>query len=113
MDPDHARPFSARIVDGFLHFLRDLRRIRSARAKHNLKSRIHELNGAGQMNDPFLPRDAADEKKEWLGGVDSETSERVGRIDFVILIQIDSVVDNRDASRIDIEQSLDVLFRLA
>ena len=56
-----------------LHFRRDLRRIRRAGAKHDLKSRIHHFNRAHEMDDPLLPRDPPDEKQKWLRRIDPES----------------------------------------
>ena len=64
--------FRCRLCNCRFHFLRYLRRVRRARAQHDLKSRVHELNGAHKMNDPLLPRDAPDKKQI-----------RFRRIDFV------------------------------
>ena len=100
-------------LDGLFHLLRDLRRVRCAGAKNNLKTGIHVLNGAHQVNDPLLPRDAADKEEIRFPFVNTKTFERRAGVDPFILVRIDTVIDHVQARRIDIEQSLDVALRFA
>ena len=62
IDPNNAITQLSRSRDRSLHFLCDLFGIGRAGAKHDLKILIHELDCVHEMNDPLLPRNAANEK---------------------------------------------------
>src|SRR4028119_1346492 len=47
-----------------------LGRIRRTGAEHHLEVRVHVLNGAREMDDPFLPRDPPAEEHERHLGID-------------------------------------------
>ena len=77
-DPDDIRAFGFRLLDCFLHFNRNLRRIRCAGAKYDLKTRSHKLDGTHKVDDPLLPGDSANEEQVRLVRIDPMTFERVG-----------------------------------
>ena len=77
-NPDDVGVLFCCTLDRFFHLRSDLRRVRCARAKHNLKTFVHELDRADEMNDSFLPRDPANEEQVRFGWIDSMALERSG-----------------------------------
>src|SRR5439155_23864208 len=94
VDPDDSRSLRLCAFDGDPHLLPHLRRIWRGGAQYNLEIAIHKLDCAEQMLKPFLTRDPSDKKHVRLGGVDTVTLECRVRLDFMILVEINSVVNH-------------------
>ncbi len=81
-------------LDGSLHFGCNFRRIGRAGAEHDLVTRSHVFDGTREVDDALLPRDAPDEEHEWPGGIDPVFLQRRGRLDALVFLEVDAVVDD-------------------
>ena len=77
VDPDDVGTLFHGALDRLFHFRSDFRCVRRAGTKHNLKTRIHELNRADQVHDSFLTRDAANEEQIRFLRIDPVSLERI------------------------------------
>jgi hypothetical protein len=66
------------------------------------------LDRAHEMDDAFLPRDAADEEHVWGAGVDSVFLQRSQGGDRLVLFEVDAVVDHAHALGGHVEEAEDV-----
>jgi hypothetical protein len=68
------------------------------------------LDCPDQVDDAFLTGDTADEQQELLGCIDAVFVQCIGGVNLVLLLQIDPVIYDRDAIRLNIEEPIDIRF---
>lgn len=104
-DPDYIRVVSAGLIDFAAHFGGDLRRVRRAGAEHDLRVWRQVTDGVYKMRHAFLACDAAHEQDIRLAEIDTEAGQRGCIAGLLILREIDAVVDDVNAIRINIRIS--------
>ena len=108
LNPDDAGANGLSGSDRGFHLPGDLRGIGRAGAEDDLKAGVHVADRVYEVDDPFLPRDAADEEDVGDGWIDAVAGERLVVGHGLVLAGVDAVVDDMDAVRVDVEQALDI-----
>ena len=106
-------PASQRRGPRLLHLGADLRRVRRARAEHDLQVRVDLGDRVDEMDDALLARDAADEQHERPVRVDAVADQDVAILRRPVLGRVDAVMDDVDPLGLDVEQPQHVISRFA
>ncbi len=96
----------SRLVHLAAHLLRDLWRIRGTGAQHYLRTGRHVANRIDQMRHTLLARDTTHKEHIRQRRIDPIRRQRGSIGSFLILSQIDAVVDHMNALRINLRIGL-------
>ncbi len=107
---DRHRGVAPRLLYQRPHLLANFRRIGSACAEYDLRSRIEVGERPHQVQDPLLTRNAAHEEDDGQIGIDAAPAQHLLGKARLVLVRIDSVVDHANSLRRNAVQLLHVIF---
>ena len=110
LNPDHVvETFMANVPDRGFHLREHLPGIGCAGTEHDLSCGVDVLDRIHQMDDAFLARDPANEKNDRLLWIDAVFFQCGRVLGWMVLLDIDAVVDHRNLRRVDVEMRQDVV----